>query len=74
MGIVQTLNDLLETIAVFTATALISFFGTFYAVIYQKLPLLIVSTVVTFDQLFSALVYALLIGAVVTAVYRWRRH
>jgi hypothetical protein len=74
MGIVQTLNDLLETIAVFTATALISFLGTFYAVIYQKLPLLIVSTVVTFDQLFSALVYALLIGAVVTAVYRWRRH
>lgn len=78
MGIVKTLYALLKTFAVFATAALISFFIAFYAVISQWLPLLIVSTVVTFDQFFSACIYALLISAVVTAVvkavFRWRRH
>jgi len=68
-GIESTLSICLKTIAFFLATAFIAFYPLFVAVIYQILPLILVSPVVNFSQLVSGFLYATLVGAIVAITY-----
>jgi len=71
---VDTLSILLETVAVFIASVLIAFFAFLYAILYQWISFLPISTVITFNQLVSAFIYAVLLSAIIAFVYhRWRR-
>jgi len=72
--IIATLLTYLENLAVFVAFTLISFFLLLYAIIRRWIPPLPLSTVITFNQLVSAFIYAVLVSSVITSVYhRWRR-
>ena len=72
---VSSLSLVLETIVVFLVSALVAFFAFLYAILYLGLPFIPLLPVINFDQLASAVIYAVLLSLVIIAIYSaFRRH